>query len=48
MRRVTRTLASLDAERAEDVLRRAGIGAEVRPETLSPAEFASLLRALRG
>lgn len=45
MRRVVRTLWSLDAERAEAVLSRAGIEAEARPETLGAAEFARLLRS---
>jgi 16S rRNA (adenine1518-N6/adenine1519-N6)-dimethyltransferase len=44
MRRVVRSLFNLDVERAEDVLRRAGIDPEARPETLSPADFARLLR----
>lgn len=45
MRRVLRTLWSLNAEEAEAVLARAGIGAAVRPETLAAADFAKILRA---
>ena len=48
MRRVVRTVASLDAEGAESVLGAAAIDPETRPETLSPADFARLLHALRG
>jgi 16S rRNA (adenine1518-N6/adenine1519-N6)-dimethyltransferase len=47
MRRVVRTLASLDAERAEAVLNEAAIDPETRPETLSPQDFARLLQSLR-
>ncbi len=47
MRRILRSVAALDAERAETVLRAVGIDPEARPETLSPDAFASLLRALR-
>ena len=47
MRRVVRTVASLDAEAAERVLVGAAIDPEVRPETLSPADFARLLHSLR-
>ena len=46
MRRVVRSVASLDAERAEAALARAGIDPSARPETLSPAEFATLRREL--
>ena len=45
MRRVVRTLFSLDAEQADDLLARTGIEPEVRPETLSVEQFAALLRA---
>jgi 16S rRNA (adenine1518-N6/adenine1519-N6)-dimethyltransferase len=45
MRRVVRSLYALDAERAEAVLAAAGIDPEVRPETLTPAQFVGLLRA---
>ena len=44
MRRVVRSLFNLDAERADDLLRRSEIEPEVRPETLAPADFARLLR----
>ena len=44
MRRVVRTLFSLDAEHADQLLARAGIDPEVRPETLSVEQFVSLLR----
>lgn len=47
LRRVVRTVASLDAEAAEAVLAAAAIDPEARPETLSPADFARLLHALR-
>ena len=47
MRRIVRSVAALDAEGAEAVLRAAGIDPEARPETLSPDAFAALLRALR-
>ena len=46
MRRVVRSIASLDAERAEAALARVGIDPAVRPETLSPVEFARLRREL--
>jgi 16S rRNA (adenine1518-N6/adenine1519-N6)-dimethyltransferase len=41
-----RELTGWEAERVEDALGRAGIESRVRPETVSPAEFAALLRAL--
>jgi hypothetical protein len=44
MRRVLRTLWSLDAEAADATLRRAGIDAMARPETIGAAGFARLLR----
>ena len=46
MRRVLRTVRGLSAEEAEAVLAAAGIDPEARPETLSPADFAGVLRAL--
>lgn len=46
MRRVVRTVASFDANAADAVLEAAQIDPETRPETLSPADFARLLRAL--
>ena len=48
LRRVVRTVARLDATRAEAALVAAGIDPEARPETLSPEAFAKLLRALPG
>ena len=47
MRRVLRELWTLDAEGSERLLDAGGIDPAVRPETLSPAEFAKLLR-MRG
>lgn len=44
MRRVVRELFSLDAEKAEALLARCGIDPLARPETLSPEQFALLLR----
>ena len=44
MRRVVRTLQSLDAEQADAVLARAGIDGEVRPEVLTVQQFVALLR----
>lgn len=44
--RVVRTVASLDAERALAVVTACGLDPAARPETLSPAEFATLVRAL--
>jgi len=46
MRRVLRTIASVGADEADRVLTVAGIDPEARPETLSPEDFARLLRAL--
>jgi 16S rRNA (adenine1518-N6/adenine1519-N6)-dimethyltransferase len=46
LRRVVRTIARLDAERADEVLAAAGIDPEARPETLAPHDFARLVRAL--
>jgi 16S rRNA (adenine1518-N6/adenine1519-N6)-dimethyltransferase len=48
MRRVVRTVANLDVERADRVLEMAGVDPECRPETLSPEDFARLLQAIRG
>src|SRR5205085_966282 len=45
MRRVLREMWDLDAATADDVLARAAIDPAVRPETLSPGDFARLLRA---
>jgi 16S rRNA (adenine1518-N6/adenine1519-N6)-dimethyltransferase len=46
MRRVVRSIASLDVERADDSLARASIDPAARPETLSPADFERLRREL--
>ncbi|HEV7993919.1 MAG TPA: 16S rRNA (adenine(1518)-N(6)/adenine(1519)-N(6))-dimethyltransferase RsmA [Gemmatimonadaceae bacterium] len=48
MRRVVRSLYSVDAEGAEALLAAAGIEPEVRPEVLTPKQFAALMRAARG
>jgi 16S rRNA (adenine1518-N6/adenine1519-N6)-dimethyltransferase len=47
MRRVVRTIASLDADSADQVLVAASVDPESRPETLSPEDFARVLAALR-
>lgn len=46
MRRVIRSLRALDVAAAEGVLEVSGIDPDARPETLSPEQFARLLRAL--
>ena len=48
MRRVVRTVAKVDAGRAERVLEQAGVDPECRPETLSPEDFARLLKSIKG
>ena len=45
MRRVMRSLLAVDAVTAERILETAGVDPDVRPETLSPTQFVSLLRA---
>jgi len=45
MRRVVRSLWDIDSEQADVVLGAARIDPVARPETLSPADFAALLRA---
>lgn len=45
LRRVLRSIWSLSAEAAEEILAACGIDPTVRPETLAPADFARLLRA---
>jgi len=45
LRRVVRTIWSLDAEAAEAVLARSELTPDRRPETLAPEDFARLLRA---
>lgn len=47
LKRVVRMLWALDAEQAGAVVGRAGLDPEARPETLSPSDFAALLRAAR-
>lgn len=46
MRRVIRTLAELSPDAADEILEKAGIDAESRPENLTPADFASLFRIM--
>jgi 16S rRNA (adenine1518-N6/adenine1519-N6)-dimethyltransferase len=46
LRRVVRTIARFDAAHADAALAAAGIDPEARSETLSPNDFARLLRAL--
>jgi 16S rRNA (adenine1518-N6/adenine1519-N6)-dimethyltransferase len=48
MRRVVRSLYGLSADVADELLGRAGIDGEVRPETLTAAQFVGLLRVVRG
>jgi 16S rRNA (adenine1518-N6/adenine1519-N6)-dimethyltransferase len=45
MRRVVRTIWQLSAEDADSLLASAGIEPSVRPETLSPEQFARLVRS---
>ena len=45
LRRVIRTLWSISPAEADDVLARAALEGEVRPEELSPGDFARLLRS---
>ena len=47
MRRVIRGLWDVDASVADDVLAKAGVDPTARPETLSPEQFARLLRSGR-
>jgi 16S rRNA (adenine1518-N6/adenine1519-N6)-dimethyltransferase len=44
MRRVVRSLLSVPAQRADELLAAAGIDPEARPETLTPEQFAALER----
>jgi 16S rRNA (adenine1518-N6/adenine1519-N6)-dimethyltransferase len=46
MRRVVRSIFSVPASRADELLAACGIEPEARPETLSPEQFAALLRAV--
>jgi 16S rRNA (adenine1518-N6/adenine1519-N6)-dimethyltransferase len=45
MRRILRSLWSVGAEEAEGILSRAGVDADVRPETLSAEDFSRILEA---
>lgn len=45
--RVVRTVANLDADRATAVVEAAGLPTDVRPEVLTPDDFARLVRALQ-
>ncbi|MGE5732524.1 MAG: ribosomal RNA small subunit methyltransferase A, partial [Gemmatimonas sp.] len=45
MRRVLREVLEIDAERASALLASSGIDPAARPETLSPEDFARLIRA---
>lgn len=45
MRRVVRTVLDLDATRADAMLHGSGIAPNARPESLTPEQFAALLRA---
>ncbi|MGH7719473.1 MAG: 16S rRNA (adenine(1518)-N(6)/adenine(1519)-N(6))-dimethyltransferase RsmA [Gemmatimonadaceae bacterium] len=47
MRRVVRTLAHLDANTGEETLRQAGIDPDARPETITPRQFAELVKLLQ-
>lgn len=47
MRRVLRQLWDLDAQQADHILNEARVDPEVRPETLSATEFATVLRTAR-
>ena len=46
LRRVVRTVRGLSAEQADEAIASARLDPEARPETLSPADFARLLRSL--
>ncbi len=46
LRRVVRTIGGLDAEAADAILNTAGVDPDARPETLTAAEFAALVRAV--
>lgn len=47
MRRVLRGIANLDADAADAVLSKAGIDPTLRPESLTPEQFAAVYRATR-
>ena len=44
MRRVLRTMLDIPAERAEEILVAAKVKPDARPETLSPTDFARLVK----
>lgn len=46
MRRVLRTISGDDAAAADRVLESAGVAPDARPETLSPSDFARVMRAM--
>ena len=46
MRRVLRTILAADAEAVDRVLDAAGVQPDARPETLSPADFARIMRVM--
>jgi 16S rRNA (adenine1518-N6/adenine1519-N6)-dimethyltransferase len=46
MRRVVRTIARLDPAAADEALASCAIDPEIRPETLSPEQFARLVEAI--
>jgi 16S rRNA (adenine1518-N6/adenine1519-N6)-dimethyltransferase len=48
MRRVVRSIRHTTAEAAESMLAAAAVDPNARPETLTPADFAALLRAIEG
>jgi 16S rRNA (adenine1518-N6/adenine1519-N6)-dimethyltransferase len=47
MRRVLRGVANLDADAADAVLAQLGIDPTLRPESLTPEQFAAVYRATR-
>jgi 16S rRNA (adenine1518-N6/adenine1519-N6)-dimethyltransferase len=47
MRRVLREIQDMSAERADELLARAAISPDVRPETLAPGQFVTLFRIMR-
>jgi 16S rRNA A1518/A1519 N6-dimethyltransferase RsmA/KsgA/DIM1 with predicted DNA glycosylase/AP lyase activity len=46
MRKIVREISSVDAANAEQVLEKAGIDPDSRPETVTPDQFAALLGAM--
>jgi 16S rRNA (adenine1518-N6/adenine1519-N6)-dimethyltransferase len=45
LRRVLRSVLNASVERAEEIITEAGVDPMARPETLSPDDFARILRA---